>query len=552
MKARAAKRAEVEARSRPNPAPVESTPRPVEGRAERVIRFIEQLIVPSGTGQGRPFVMRDWQKKFIIAVYDPVDPATRFRRIRRAILSMGRKNGKTALIAALVLCHLVGPEAIMNGEIYSAANDREQAAQVYKVCAQIVRADPELSALLKCTDSTKNIACYATNSFYRAISAEAGTKHGLNPSMVIYDELAQSKDTELYDVLDTSMGARDEPLFIVISTQSNDKQHILSRLIDDGLYSNDPTIVCHLYAVPEDVEDIFDPSCWALGNPALGDFLKFADLEAQAAAAKRMPSKEPAFRNLRLNQRVAPEAAMISRVEWMACIGDATWKPGEKIALGLDLSSTNDLSALVGVSMEDKSRVQGWYWKPKDLLEEHTKRDFSGTLGYVDWEKQGHLLTTHGKSIDKMAIALHIAKLFGDFEIVGLAFDRWRMHELMKEFENIQFETYRKNISDEEEEYIPQPGLRLVDWGQGFKDLSPAIEAFEKEVTDRTLIHASNPVLNWNMRNAISVMDPAGNRKIDKSKTRFRIDGAVALTMALGLKAKMRKTKEADYEIHFL
>lgn len=526
--------------------------RPTTGRADRIIRFIEALTVPSGSGQGKPFRMRDWQRKFIHDVYEPIDPKTGFRQVRRAILSMGRKNGKTALIAALVLCHLVGPEAIMNGEIYSAANDRDQAAQVYKVCSQIVRADPELQTMLKCTDSTKNIACYATNSFYRAISAEAGTKHGLNPSMVIYDELAQSKDTELYDVLDTSMGARDEPLFIVISTQSNDKQHILSRLIDDGLYSNDPTIVCHLYAVPEEVEDIFDPSCWILGNPALGDFLKLADLEAQAGAAKRMPSKEPAFRNLRLNQRVAPEAAMISRVEWMACAGDSDWKPGEDIVLGLDLSNTNDLSALVGVSMEDNSRVKGWYWKPKDLLEEHTKRDFSGTLGYTDWEKAGHLLTTHGKSIDKMAIALHIAKLCGEYNVLGLAFDRWRMHELMKEFENIQFETYRKNISDEEEEYVPLSGLRLIDWGQGFKDMAPAIDAFETEVTNRTLVHDNNPVLNWNMRNAISVMDPAGNRKIDKSKTRFRIDGAVSLTMAVGLKAKMRKTKQVDYDIHFL
>ena len=132
---------------------------------------------------------------------------------------------------------------IQNGEIYSAANDREQAAQVFKVAAQMVRADPELSRFVKVVDSTKHISCYGNGSFYKAISAEAGTKHGLNPSFVIFDELAQAKSPELYDVLDTSLGARAEPLFVTISTQSNDPEHILSKLIDDGLHSGDPRIV---------------------------------------------------------------------------------------------------------------------------------------------------------------------------------------------------------------------------------------------------------------------------------------------------------------------
>jgi phage terminase large subunit-like protein len=148
--------------------------------------------------------------------------------VRRAILSIARKNGKTALIAAMVLAHLVGPEQIPNGEIFSAANDREQASQVFKVARQIVEADPELQSIIRVIPSTKTLACYSNGSFYRAISAEAGTKHGLNPSFVIYDELAQAKNRELYDVLDTSMGARSEPLFAVISTQSNDPEHILS------------------------------------------------------------------------------------------------------------------------------------------------------------------------------------------------------------------------------------------------------------------------------------------------------------------------------------
>jgi len=157
------------------------------------------------------------------------------------------------------LLHLVGPEAELNGEIYSAATEREQAGIVFKYASQIVRADPELMSYIKIVDSTKTMVCYSNGSVYRAISAEAGTKYGYNPTVVIYDELAQAKNRELYDALDTSMAAREEPLFIVISTQSNDPQHILSQLIDDGLTGEDPTTVCHLYAVPDDAdeEDIF-------------------------------------------------------------------------------------------------------------------------------------------------------------------------------------------------------------------------------------------------------------------------------------------------------
>ena len=502
------------------------------GRADRVIAFIRCLTVPSGEGAGGPFLTRKWQERFIRDVYEP--EGLDFRRVvRRAILSIARKNGKTALIAALVLVHLVGPEAITNGEIYSAANDREQAAQVFKVAAQIVRADPELLALCKITDSTKSIACYSNGSFYRAISAEAGTKHGLNPSFAIFDELAQAKNRELYDVIDTSFGARAEPLFVVISTQSNDPEHLLSKLIDDGLGSEDRTIVCHLYAAPEDTPDakIFDIAVQRLANPALGDFRSLADLQAIARKAQRMPAEEPKYRNLYLNQRVAPVASLIARAEWMACKGDAEFVDGEDVYLGLDLSNVNDLTALVMISAIDESRVWPFFWKPETSLREHSKRDFgSGHLRYQEWADAGHLLTSPGRTVDKLVVAEKIAWLCGRFNVLGMAYDRWRIEDLIKEFDRAGFEAHKDGE--------PGDGLRLVSWGQGFKDMAPAIDALEAGVIERTVIHPNNPVLNWNMANAVAVVDPAGNRKIDKSKIRFRIDGAVALAMAAGLKAR--------------
>ena len=403
---------------------------------------------------------------------------------------------------------------------------------MFKVAAQIVRADPELEALLKIVDSTKHIACYSNGSFYKAMSAEAGTKHGLNPTFVIFDELAQAKDRELYDVLDTSFGARAEPLFVTISTQSNDPEHILSKLIDDGLNAKDPRIVCHLYEVPEEVENIFDPKVWKLANPALGDFRSLPDLKALADKAKRMPAEEPKFRNLYLNQRVAPVASLISRAEWMACVGDAAIEDGEEVYLGLDLSSINDLTALVMVSASDPSRVQPFLWKPADLLDEHSDRDFgSGNRRYREWFDKGFLLTTPGKAIDKEVIARFIAGLWSRFTILGMAYDRWRIDDLIKEFSRIDFAAHKDGDKHGQ-------GLRLVPWGQGFRDMTPAIDAFELAVIEGKLKHPSNPVLNWNMANAVAVPDPAGGRKIDKEKARFRIDGAVALTMALGLKSR--------------
>jgi len=454
--------------------------------------------------------------------------------VRRAVLSIGRKNGKTALIAALVLAHLVGPEAIENGEIYSAANDREQAAQVFKVAAQMVRADPELSRFVKVVDSTKHIACYGNGSFYKAISAEAGTKHGLNPSFVIFDELAQAKSPELYDVLDTSMGARAEPLFVTISTQSNDPEHILSKLIDDGLHSGDPRIVVHLYAVPEDVEDIFNPKVWKLANPALGDFRSLDDLKATADKARRMPADEPKFRNLYLNQRVAPVSSLISRAEWVACAGDPEFEDGQGVYLALDLSSTTDLTALVMVGEGKATPVKAWFWKPEDLILEHSARDFgSGSRRYAEWRDAGWLETTAGRSIDHMAVATRIAELCQRFSVRGLAYDRWRINDLLRQFDGVGLDAHAEEERGD--------GLRLVPWGQGFRDMAPAIDALEMAVLERELVHPASPVLTWNVANAVAVTDPAGNRKLDKGKARFRIDGAVALAMALGLKARDRQ-----------
>ncbi len=532
-------------------------------RADRVIEFIEKLKVPSGKGAGQCFKLNRFQKRFIRAVYEPHHkPEDVLKRIvRNAILSIARKNGKTALIACIVLVHLVGPEAEENNEIYSAANDKEQAAQVFVYCQQIIEANPSLSAILRVIESKKTISCYANGSKYQALSREAGTKHGKNPGLVIYDELAQAKDMDLFEVLDSAMGARAEPLMLVISTQSKDPQHILSQMIDDGLSANDPTTVCHLYAVDDSVLDekyckkckvrtkvkdrnksnlcpkcetklvqgVYDPKVCIDANPALGKFLYIDYIKAKAERAERMPAFENSYLNLHLNMRVDQQASLISRKEWQGCEDqENTLIDGEDIYLGLDLSAKTDLSALVAISARNGDRVVPFLWKPKATLAEHEKRD---RAPYAKWEKEGHLLTCPGKTIRYGDIALKLAELDQKYNILGVAYDRHRIDVLINEMEHNDIDCYEGDLGE-------GVGIRLVPFGQGFVSMGPAVEEMDVSIKAGTFHHNGNPVLTWNFSNAVALSDPAGNLKLDKQKARFRIDGAVSTVMAKGLKAK--------------
>ena len=511
-------------------------------RVQLIFDFIEKLIVPSGKGKGKPVKLLPFEKAFIKDIYNPVN-SDMLRIVLRAILSMGRKNGKTFIVACLVLVHLVGPEAVLNGEIYSAANEREQAAIVFKYVAQIVRADRELEELIRIVDSTKTMVCFSNGSTYKAVSAEAGTKMGYNPTFIIYDELSQAKNEDLYEAFDTSMGARigegEEPLFAVISTQSKDPQHILSRLISDGRKNEDPTTVCHLYDVPlpqndEEDDSLTNESKWYLANPALGEFRSLSELRTFAKKALRMPSFENTFRNLYLNQCVDAKAPFIPRAEWVACKGDAEIPLGSEIYLALDLSGKIDLTALVGTNAEgDDCRIMARFWKPKESLIDHENRD---KVPYTLWEKQGLISTSPGRAVQYSFIAKELAKLHSDYTIVGLAFDRYRIDDLMVAMGEIGLDCYVEGKDKEQ-----AGAIRLVPWGQGYVSMTQAVEALENAILNRQLIHDMHPCLTWNISNAMTIEDAAGNRKLNKAASRFRIDGAVALAMCIGLKSRDRK-----------
>jgi phage terminase large subunit-like protein len=279
-------------------------------------------------------------------------------------------------------------------------------------------------------------------------------------------------------------------------------------------------------------------------------------LVAAIRKAQRLPAEEPKTRNLFLNQRVSPVSPLINRVVWQECIGDAELIEGEEVYAALDLSSVDDLTALIVGSASDPCRIAAFFWKPIEWLAEHAARDFgSGSHRYEEWVATGHLLTTPGKAINHESIALCIADLTQRFRVRGLAYDRWRMQFLLNEFDRIGLQAHEDASHPENngpQRMIPPrskgDGLRIIPWGQGFKDMGPAVDALMKALDENKLLHSNNPVLNWNVANAVAVMDPSGFRKLDKSKVRFRIDGAVALAMLMGLRARDRTAKPIDIE----
>ena len=493
--------------------------------ADNVIRFIHYLTVPSGHGAGEPFRLRPFQEKFIRDIYAPHRGGKRC--VRRGILSIGRKNGKSALIACLVLAHLCGPAKEINGEIYSAATEREQAALVFKMAAQIVRANDLLSQEIKIVDSTKTMVHYQSGSFYKAISAEAGSKYGFNPTLVIYDELAQAKTRDLYDALDTAMGAREQPLFITISTQSADPQHILSVLIDDGLTHKDPSNVVHLYETPEDA-DIYDERNWYASNPALDDFRSLEDMRILADRARRMPAFESAFRNLFLNQRVSFVAPFVSRSVFEACNDAPADMSGASVWCGLDLSSKTDLTSFVIIWQVDGVwQIKPYFWTPEAGIEDRGKRD---RVPYGQWARDGYLETTPGQTVDYEWVAVRVGEILSECHVEGLAFDRWRIDVFQKELDRIGLE------------------LPLIPYGQGFKDQSPSLDAMEAAFLNGKIAHGDHPLLKMCAANAVVVKDPAGNRKLDKAKSTGRIDGMAALANAFGIAAAQQEEGPSVYE----
>lgn len=490
-------------------------------RGQNVIDFIETFCcVPEGIMVGQPMKLDPFQKRFIKKVYD--NP----KGTNLAILSMARKNGKTALIAALVLAHVVGPEARQNSQLVSGARSRDQASLVFNLAVKMINFNKDLADRCRYVPSGKKITGLRKNVEFQALSAEASTKHGLSPWLIIFDELGQVRGPKdaFVEALETAQGAYDDGLKIVISTQAPTDADMLSVWIDDAIRSNDPHTVLELHTTTEDA-DMSDRKAWKQANPALGTFRSLPEIKRMAEKAVRMPSFETSFRNLYLNQRVNMVSAFVSPGVWKA----GNRAPGEfsgPVYGGLDLSATTDLTAFVLTNRNNGVlNVLPFFWMPQDMVEDAAKRD---RAPYDVWVKAGLLRTTPGKVIDYDFVARDIGQICSKLDIISIGFDRWRMDRM-------------KNSLDSAGVILP-----LREHGQGFKDMSPALDALESDLLQNQIAHGGHPVLAMCAANAVAVLDPAGNRKLDKSKATGRIDGMVALAMAEGVEVMTGDTLVAS------
>lgn len=507
-------------------------------RAERNIAWCEKFLrIPEGKFVGQPLKMAGYMKDDFKAIYDNPNGT------RRAIISRGRKNAKTTESAMILLLHLCGPEAQPNSQLFSAAQSRDQAAILFSLAAKMIRLSPVLSGVTVIRDTAKQLACPELGTLYRALSADASTAYGLSPALIVHDELGQVKGpkSELYEALETATAAQESPLSIVISTQAPSDGDLLSILIDDAETNADPRTVLRLATAPNDM-DPFSEAAIKAANPAFGLFMNAEEVKSMAAAARRMPSKQPEFENLVLNRRVEMNTPFVSRALWTECGGKAEENfSGYEVFAGLDLSETSDLTAFVRVARIDGVwHVRSTFWLPKEGLPEKSRQD---RTPYDVWAQQGFLETTPGRSIQYEYVAALLAKEHQDVPFRKIAFDRWNFKHLKPWLQRAGFE----------EAEIEGDNAIFEQFGQGFGSMSPALRTLESMLLNGELRHGGHPVLTMCAANATVQTDPAGNRKLSKSKSHGRIDGMVALAMAVAVaEATMPPEVAAAPELVFL
>ena len=482
-------------------------------RAERLVAWCEGLTVTSGALAGQALRLRPWQRDIVAGLY--ATDATGRRIVRTAVVSMGRKNGKTGLAGALALAHLCGPEAVPRGQVVSAAADRGQASLVYAELRAFALAQPHLAERLIFRDFNRTCEDVDTGSTFTALSADARKAHGLSPTFAIADEVAQWRGRDLYDALATGAGAHAEALLLAISTRSPDPDNPLEELlrygegVADGTIP-DPTFRSFVWTAPMGA-DPWAEGTWRAANPALGDFRSLDDVRSQAAQARRVPSKETSFRAFTLNQPIAPDDRFLHSTDWEACAGDA--EPRGPCFAALDLSSgAADLTALA-LHWPETGALKVVAFLPDADVERKMQED---RAPYREWINRGFIVPMPGRAIDRTWLVNWVAREVDGLDLAAVAHDRWGLKDLVA-------------VMDREGVTLP-----LKEHGQGFRDMGPSINAFEAAVLQATLRHGGNPVLRWAVGNAVVDTDPAGNRKLSKARAHGRIDPLIAAVMAVG------------------
>ena len=486
-----------------------------KAKADHAVKFITSLKQHQGKWAGQPIKLMDWQEKIIRDVFGTVNPDGT-RQYRTVYIKIPRKNGKTEIGAGIAL-YLLFADNEPGAEIYSAAGDKDQAGKVYEAAAPMVRQSPALLKRAKVIDSIKRIVVHSTDSFYKVISAESKTKHGGNLHGVIFDELHVQPNRDLWDVLTTSGGTREQPLVVAITTAGFDRhsvcweQHDYALKVLAGIIK-DPTFYAVIYAAGEK-DDWADEKIWYKANPALGVFRSIEELRALFNKAKEVVALQNTFKRLYLNIWTSQETRWMEIEKWDESEGKV--EPEElkgKICYGgLDLSSTMDISAFVLIfPVDGVYKVIPLFFIPADNIEARVKKD---GVPYDEWIRQGFIIATPGNVIDYQFIEDTIDKYAKEFEIEETAYDPW----------NATMLTQR----------LAEKGMTMVEVRQGFASMSAPTKQLETLILQKKIHHGSNPVLRWMFDNVMVKQDATGNLKPDREKSKEKIDGIVALIMAV-------------------
>ncbi|MGB7479862.1 MAG: terminase TerL endonuclease subunit [Burkholderiaceae bacterium] len=482
--------------------------------AERAVQFFAKVLTHTkGEWAGQPLVLSDWQADQIIRPLFGWKRQDGTRRYRTAYIQIPRKAGKSTLSAGIALyCLLADGEA--GAEVYSAAADREQAAIVFEMAKGMADASAALRSRVK--SYKRSITVQATASSYKVLSADAFTKHGLNASCIIFDELHAQPNRELWDVLTTSTGARKQPLTVAITTAGYDRHSICYELyshackVRDGILIDDAFLPV-IYEAGKD-DDWQDPATWHKAHPSLGVSVQESYLAAECLKAQQMPAYENTFRRLMLNQWTEQATRWLSMEAWDKCGGDLPDLAGMACYAGLDLSTTTDISALVlAFPVGGTVHLLPFFFVPQEGVKKRSERD---RVPYDQWIKQGHIIATPGAVIDYDYIRAKLNELAERYQIKEIAIDRWNAAQLSTQ--------------------LSGDGFEMIGFGQGFASMSSPTKELEKRIIAGEINHGGNPVLRWMASNVATEQDAAGNVKPSKKKSTERIDGIVAAIMCLG------------------
>lgn len=490
-----------------------------EAKADRAVTFINNLSHTKGKWAGKRFDLLPWQEQIVRDLFGIVKEDGN-RQFLTAYIEIPKKNGKSELAAAIAL-YLLYADNEASAEVYGAACDRNQASIVFDVAKQMVQMSRPLEKRSKIMGATKRIVNYSNAGFYQVLSAETGTKHGLNVSGLVFDEIHAQPNRHLYDVLTKGSGdAREQPLFFIITTAGTDRNSICYELHTKALdilngRKKDTSFYPVVYGL-SDEDDWNDEANWRRANPSLGHTIGIDRVREAYQQALDNPAEENVFKQLRLNMWTSSSVAWIPEHVYAKGNDPIQYDSlkGRSCYAGLDLSSTSDITALVLVFPprfeEENYIVLPFFWLPEDTLELRCRRDH---VLYDVWERQGYIKTTEGNVVHYGFIEKFIEDLSEIYHIKEIAYDRWNATQMVQNLEGM--------------------GLTMVPFGQGYKDMSPPSKELYKLMMEGKIQHGGHPVLKWMGQNVVMRQDPAGNIKPDKEKSVEKIDGIVALIMGL-------------------